>query len=83
MSKNLAAVATVVGYSTKAVFLFIFIVNLLLGYGLAQIWGILNALQIVAFMIYIDVMVPSNVEVFFQFIMDMADFNFISKEEIY
>lgn len=60
-----------------------FLLNLLLGYGLSEIWGVLNALQIVAFHIYIEVMIPTNVSVFFEFIMDMADFNIISKEEIY
>ena len=58
------------------------ITNLLLRSTISQIWGMINALQIIAYMTYLNVYFPANVEIFFGFIINLSEFDIFPTADI-
>ena len=65
MAKILAAAAASVGYTSKAVLIFNFFLNLLLGGALQQIFGAIKKISIMVHLLIVNVNIPANAQIYF------------------
>jgi hypothetical protein len=59
-----------------------FAANLILSGSLSLLWGMINALQIIAHLPLLMVMMPANASNFYTFIINIANFNIVPTEKI-
>ena len=69
------------GGSSKTSMVTNFIVNLLLSGSMGQLWGMINGLQIVAYMPLFKVKVPGNASAFNNAFKEMAEFEVVDTSE--
>ena len=65
MAKSLAAAAASIGYTSKAVLIFNFFLNLLLGGALQQIFGAIKKISIMVHLLIVNVNIPANAQIYF------------------
>jgi hypothetical protein len=80
--KIMEAADVVQGGATTAIGMS-FIVNVLLGFGMSNIYEMLNSLQLMATIDYMNVLTPANVSSFYGFIIKMAEFDILPMDDIY
>jgi hypothetical protein len=76
------AADVVQGSATSAIGLSI-VVNALLGFGMSNVYEMLNSLQLMATINYMNVFTPANVSSFYGFIIKMAEFDILPMAKIY
>ena len=73
------AVAEVTTKSTVAGTLAI----LLLNGQLANVWGMINTLQLLSFVVYMDLFIPANTKGFLDFTVEIAEFEYFDLNPVY
>lgn len=57
-----------------------FFANLLMKASLSNLWGMINSVQVISFLALQHVYFPSNSEAFFEFIIDLSEFDLIPQD---
>ena len=50
---------------------------------LAEIWAMINAIQLLAYIYYMDLLMPANSEAFFDYLMQLSEFDFVDLTPVY
>jgi hypothetical protein len=50
---------------------------------LAEIWAMINAIQILAYIFYMNLYMPANAERYFDFLMELSEFDLIDMSPVY
>ena len=59
-------------------------VSLLISNGaLAEVWSMVNAMQLLSFISYMDIYMPANAKAFFDFLIKISEFEFFDARPIY
>jgi hypothetical protein len=77
--ETVTAVAEVTTKSTVAGTLVI----LLLNGQLANVWGMINTLQLLSFVVYMDLFLPANTKGFLDFTVEIAEFEYFDVNPVY
>ena len=51
--------------------------------GLAEVWGAVNAMQLLSYVIYMNLMVPANARVFLEFLIELSEFEYFDLSAVY
>lgn len=69
--------------ATKSVVIGSGVVSLLLQGSLSMLWGMINACQIIAHLPYFNLMMPANAALFFNFVIELSEFDIIETDFIF
>ena len=50
--------------------------------GLAEVWGSVNAMQLLSYVVYMSLMVPANAQVFLEFLIELSEFEFFDLSDV-
>jgi hypothetical protein len=59
------------------------VTNILMEASISYVWGTLSALQLVAYITFINALVPANAQLFFETIIELSEFDVIPTDWIF
>lgn len=80
---DLASAVEIGGNVVSTAFGFSFVVNLLFVGSMSEVYGMINAIQIIAYMINMQTFVPANSAKTFEFFLHFAEWEFVDMSELY
>ena len=82
-SQKVSAVSDVAQSSAVSAIVLTFVVNAALGFGMSNVYDMLNSLQLMATVEYMNVFTPANVSSYYKFIIKMAEFDILPLDDIF